>query len=252
MPRSQSRRPKAKCTQKKKRSASPIRGVSHFSRRAKRRLYCKLQLWLWRKRRERCGSWILSARTRARKLGSASLLRMKIPLGKNKSSAAPPVECNTADSEDGHGCRQKSLPGLCESGQNAVTDTDVSEGNTPVPKVAQLSPKKATKATTDSPKKCPSVKPQNGGDACELTPHFKKPRTQVQTQRPEDNGPSGHSPTVSAGQDVTANGGTDESKSTASLQGVISLQVLKKSIHGRSVFTFHPFAFNPFFQSCFR
>ncbi|XP_061550079.1 sentrin-specific protease 5-like isoform X1 [Phycodurus eques] len=33
---------------------SSIKGVSHLSRRAKRRLYFKLQMWIWRKRRENC------------------------------------------------------------------------------------------------------------------------------------------------------------------------------------------------------
>uniref|UniRef100_A0A1A8S2Q8 SUMO1/sentrin specific peptidase 5 n=1 Tax=Nothobranchius rachovii TaxID=451742 RepID=A0A1A8S2Q8_9TELE len=37
-----------------KKFMSSIKGVSHLSRWTKRRLYCKRQLWLWRRRRERC------------------------------------------------------------------------------------------------------------------------------------------------------------------------------------------------------
>lgn len=44
---------------------SSVKDVSHLSRRAKRRLYCKVQLWMWRKRRERCRYAMFRATRRA-------------------------------------------------------------------------------------------------------------------------------------------------------------------------------------------
>ncbi|TWW72816.1 Sentrin-specific protease 5 [Takifugu flavidus] len=42
-----------KCLKRRKELMSSIRGVSHFTRRTKRRLYFKLQLWMWRKRQKK-------------------------------------------------------------------------------------------------------------------------------------------------------------------------------------------------------
>lgn len=47
---------------------SSVKGVSHLSRRDKRRLYYKLQFWLWRKHSKRCRIW--KVRTRRRRCGS--------------------------------------------------------------------------------------------------------------------------------------------------------------------------------------
>ncbi|XP_029930340.1 uncharacterized protein LOC115375138 [Myripristis murdjan] len=47
----------------RRRLMSSVRRVSHSSRRAKRRLCCKLQLWMWRKRRRaNCHFWIFKAK----------------------------------------------------------------------------------------------------------------------------------------------------------------------------------------------
>ncbi|XP_077414517.1 sentrin-specific protease 5-like [Vanacampus margaritifer] len=55
---------KVKCLKQTKESMYSIKGVSHLSRRAKRRLYCKWQMWMWRKWREKCFLCL----TRSRKL----------------------------------------------------------------------------------------------------------------------------------------------------------------------------------------
>ncbi|XP_007554936.1 sentrin-specific protease 5-like [Poecilia formosa] len=47
---------------------SSVKGVSHLSWRDKRRLYYKLQFWLWRKRSKKCRFW--KVRTRRRRCGS--------------------------------------------------------------------------------------------------------------------------------------------------------------------------------------
>ncbi|KAM4729088.1 sentrin-specific protease 5-like [Anableps anableps] len=53
---------KAKCLNRRRAFMSSVKGVSHLSRRDKRRLYYKLQFWLWRKRSERCRFWMVRSR----------------------------------------------------------------------------------------------------------------------------------------------------------------------------------------------
>uniref|UniRef100_A0A1A7W8N0 SUMO1/sentrin specific peptidase 5 n=1 Tax=Iconisemion striatum TaxID=60296 RepID=A0A1A7W8N0_9TELE len=82
----QNHRRKVKSLQKKK-FMSSIKGVSHLSRWTKRRLYCKLQLWLWRKRRERCRLLMFSGRrhTSGTCTDSASNSSLKPQLQKTKN-----------------------------------------------------------------------------------------------------------------------------------------------------------------------
>lgn len=54
-----------KCLKRREGSMSSIRGVSHFTRRTKRRLYFKLQLWMWRKRQKKCSFAFFRAKKQA-------------------------------------------------------------------------------------------------------------------------------------------------------------------------------------------
>lgn len=54
-----------KCLKRRKGLTSSIRGVSHFTRRTKRRLYFKLQLWMWRKRQKKCSFALFRAKKQA-------------------------------------------------------------------------------------------------------------------------------------------------------------------------------------------
>ncbi|XP_005752555.1 sentrin-specific protease 5 isoform X2 [Pundamilia nyererei] len=85
MHRAQSQRSKAKYLKRRKGSISLINGVSHMSRRAKRRLYCKLQLWMWRKWREKCHFGIFRAKKR---FGSSPGLSLKTQKNKRKAYQA--------------------------------------------------------------------------------------------------------------------------------------------------------------------
>ncbi|XP_039878209.1 LOW QUALITY PROTEIN: sentrin-specific protease 5-like [Simochromis diagramma] len=106
MHRAQSQRSKAKYLKRRKGSISLINGVSHMSRRAKRRLYCKLQLWMWRKWREKCHFGIFRAKKR---FGSSPGLSLKTQKNKRKAyhalnAAKTPVlvsalGCDTGGSE---------------------------------------------------------------------------------------------------------------------------------------------------------
>lgn len=96
-----------KCLKRRKELMSSIRGVSHFTRRTKRRLYFKLQLWMWRKRQKKysfalfrakkqvcCSSSHLSVKTQKRQRGcqsgcpSSSFLQNTVPEGCSPAPAA--------------------------------------------------------------------------------------------------------------------------------------------------------------------
>ncbi|PWA17392.1 hypothetical protein CCH79_00011261 [Gambusia affinis] len=68
MEQTQSRWRKPKSLTRRRAFMSSVKGVSHLSRRDKRRLYYKLQFWLWRKHSKRCRIW--KVRTRRRRCGS--------------------------------------------------------------------------------------------------------------------------------------------------------------------------------------
>lgn len=82
---------------------SSVKGVSHLSRRAKRRLYCKLQLWMWRKRREKCYFGTFRTRRRPYRFGSGSCLSLKTQSQKTKrkcpTSVLPSHGCDTIASK---------------------------------------------------------------------------------------------------------------------------------------------------------
>lgn len=64
---------------------SSIRGVSHFTRRTKRRLYFKLQLWMWRKRQKTCSFALF----RAKKQVCCSTPRLSVKTQKRQKDCQP-------------------------------------------------------------------------------------------------------------------------------------------------------------------
>lgn len=261
MHRIQSRRRKAKYLMRKKGFMSSVKGVSHLSRRAKRRLCCKLQLWMWRKRREKCRFWVLRAKKRACGISSSPCLSVKTQKNKSKvpthhipnveSSVSTPAlvsppGCDTEDTLRGQDC----LLNLCESVslsetfsassslQNLVTDTNVSADNVSqtAPTATEPSEKTETLAQlseitdTFSHTVTPLL---STSDACGSTAHLKEQRTTVPAQRLEVDGPSGQFPAVTPGQNRAKNRDTDErisSKKTTSSQ--MDGRLLTKDIHG--------------------
>lgn len=238
MHRKQSNRRKAKYLKREKGSMSSIKGVSHLSRRTKRRLYCKLQLWMWRKRREKCRFAIFRAKKQACGISSSSssCLSVKTRPQKNKSNVVSSLGCDTGGLE-GTLRRQNCLQKLCQTGslsetfvassfsQNVVTDANVSAGNIALP------------AATMNDEPLLSI----DNDACGLTTHFKEPRTLELSQSLEVEGPSGQLTTAPPGQDQAANINTDEritGNKTTSCESDASLNVLIKDVHGRSFFFF--------------
>ncbi|KAM9844564.1 sentrin-specific protease 5-like isoform 2-T3 [Aulostomus maculatus] len=207
MHQTQSCQNKAKCIKRRKDFMSSVKGVSHFTRRAKRRLYCKLQLWMWRKRREQCrfgltlgkklvsGSFgtSLTLKTHSRKS------KIKVPNVKNSevshSALASPVGCASEDSADTPR-GQNVLLTLCESAASSescmtskslhsrVTETsNFTISQTPTTGMVPSQGIETFSETTENPEPSLAVRPlksKDGGE-CGLVTHFlhKKQRTMI-------------------------------------------------------------------------
>lgn len=235
---------------------SSIKGVCHLSRRAKTRLYCKLQLWMWRKRREKCRFAIFRTKKQAGGISSSSCLSVKAQPRKNNGNTVSPLGCDAGHCLDDTLRKQNSLLKLCRSGsasekfaassssQNVVTDV----GNAATAAATMPSPKRETLAhlneLKDPLKRSHTVKPllSIDSDACGLTTHFKEPKAEEPSQSFEVDGALGQLTPAPPGQDQAADVNTDERatrKQTTSFKTDASLNVLTKDIHGR--FFFHLF-----------
>ncbi|GAA6222546.1 sentrin-specific protease 5-like [Lates japonicus] len=266
MHRTQSLRSKAKYLKRRKGFMSSVNGVSHLSRRAKRRLYCKLQLWMWRKRREKCRFGIFRAKKRACGIssGSSPCLSLKAQSQKNKrkvttyrmsnlgnsqartSAVVSPIGCDTEASEDkptGQNCQLKLHESVSlsetliasSSLQNQGTDRNVAAGT-----VTQTTPPRRTETfgqfceIANASKCSQTVKPllSTDSEACGGITKFKVPRTMTPTQRLEVDWPSGQHTTITPDQDQAPNRDADERFTSKRFsQTDVSLKALTKDIH---------------------
>ncbi|XP_054452279.1 sentrin-specific protease 5-like [Anoplopoma fimbria] len=265
MHRTQSHRGKAKYLKKKKGFLSSVKGVSHLSRRAKRRMCCKLQLWMWRKRREKChfGTYKAkkracgissgpchSVKTQSQKINSKDPVYRTPKLERSVRTSVPvsPLGCDTGDSDTLRG--QNSLLNLCDSVSlsetliastslhNLVMNTNVSPGKISQIEQTATVPSQKTETSvqlseiTDPLKLSHTVKPplSTDSDAGLLTAHFKEPRTMVPVQRLDVDGPSGQFTAVTPGQDQDTNRDTDE-RITCKKTSQTDVSLLRKEIH---------------------
>ncbi|XP_056277732.1 sentrin-specific protease 5-like [Pseudoliparis swirei] len=247
---------KAKYLKNKKEFLSSIKGVSHHSRRAKRSMCYKLQLWMWRKRRENPHFGIFRGKRGACGISSGPCHSVMPKSRKNKSIVpmhltpdlenslgtpvlVSPLGCDTGESDTLRG--QNSLLKLCDSvslSEMLIMDTYVSADHLSkiVPTAMVPSQKNEISVQlseiTEPSKLSHTVKPplSTDSDACVLPAHFKDPRTMEPVQKLEVDGPSGQFTTVAPSQDQATNRGTDKriiSKNTS--QTDVSL--LRKEIH---------------------
>ncbi|XP_063317434.1 sentrin-specific protease 5-like isoform X2 [Pelmatolapia mariae] len=158
MHRAQSQRSKAKYLKRRKGSISLINGVSHMSRRAKRRLYCKLQLWMWRKWREKCHFGIFRAKKR---FGSGSGPGLSLKTQKNKRKAyhalnaaktsvlVSALGCDTRGSEDPLKRQNQDVNTDAAADSNTCEDITQSRepGTTPAQRLEVGSPSAQTAGT---------------------------------------------------------------------------------------------------------
>lgn len=147
-----------KCLKRRKGLTSSIRGVSHFTRRTKRRLYFKLQLWMWRKRQKK---------------SSFALFRAK----KQACGGSPRLAEKTHK-------RQKA----CQPGgpSSSSLQGHVPEGDASAP-AAQTGGPAGAGESTDLP---PNARPRLNTDhnARRKTPHDKETRTLEPSERSEADG----------------------------------------------------------------
>ncbi|XP_026170290.1 sentrin-specific protease 1-like [Mastacembelus armatus] len=264
MHRTQSHQSKAKCLRRRKEFMSSVTGVSHLSRRAKRRLYCKLQLWMWRKRREKCyfgffrakkqaGGPYLSLKTQSqknkRKVSACRTLKLE-NLQSGTSVVASPLGCGTEASDGmlrGQNCLLKPVESTAlsqsitasSSLQNQVTDSNVTAAVVSQTTPTETAPSQRTDAflqfceTVDPSKLSDTVHPllRTDSDACVGVAQFKVPRTMITPQRLEVDNPSGQLTAVTPGQDQAPNRGADERITSKKSQADVSLRALAKDIH---------------------
>lgn len=251
-----------------------IKRVSHLSRKAKRRLYCKLQLWMWRKRREKCCFGIFRTKRQACRFrsGSGHCLSAKTHSQKNKrrcplqhtinhtTSAVVALRgCDTEDSEN-RITEQNCLLKACESEsepevfiasshlQNHVMDTDVTAVTiSPTVLTATVLPQRTETFVqcceiTDASEHSQTV---TDGDACGSINPFKIPTKVTPPQGLQVESPSGQH-TVNPGQDQDPNIDAEERiASKNARQADVSLADLSKGIHGMYTLIF-------LYQSCFK
>lgn len=231
MHRAQSQRSKAKYLKRRKGSISLINGVSHMSRRAKRRLYCKLQLWMWRKWREKCHFGIFRAKKR---FGSSPGLSLKTQKNKRKayhtlnaaktSVLVSALGCDTGGSEAPRKRQNQDV----NTDAAAGTDGETITGETLV-HISEI---------REPLRHCHSIQSPLNADSytCEDVTQSRVPGT-IPAQRLEVGSPSAQT-AGTPGQDQSTVTDTDEtisSKKTVSLHTDVSLNALTKDIHGMCI-----------------
>ncbi|XP_074545034.1 sentrin-specific protease 5-like [Halichoeres trimaculatus] len=255
MHRTKSDQGRAKRLEKKKRLMSSIKGVSHLSRRAKRRLYFKLQLWMWRRWKVKCNSRVHRTKKQAcaspgscRSVKTQSLkskikaLAFHTPHMNNAEVGTSSRVCGNGESEEP--LREKNFllsqsesisptetPPLLSSSQNLLMDTNASSGNVgetvpPQKEDTLLEPIKRT----DSLEEPHAVKPLSPS-----TTNLKDIKTVVSPRRSEIDSPLGQMTPVTPCQDRTTNTKANEkitSRKRTSSQADVSPKILTKEIHG--------------------
>ncbi|XP_037132580.1 sentrin-specific protease 5-like isoform X1 [Syngnathus acus] len=87
---------------------SSIKGISHLSKRSKRRLYCKLQLWMWRKQREKYFWNLIGGRKLVPIWRTRSCLNIKAQSLKSKRKVPEQSQIKTATPDPDPKCASKT------------------------------------------------------------------------------------------------------------------------------------------------
>lgn len=190
---------------------SSIKGVSHLSRRAKRRLYCKLQLWMWRKRREKCRFAMFKGKKQTRLISPSSRTQG------GRSNVVTSLGCDSGVLE-GTPKRNDSTHKPREHGSRSemFASSAVADAYVPTSSV-MASPGAKTEAQqreiTNHSRLSQTVKPLSEI----FPPLFKEPTTLELSQRLKVNGVLGPLRSAPLDQEWAANG--------TAVQGIISKTV---------------------------
>lgn len=206
----------AKHLRRIKGSVSSVKGVSHLSRRAKRRLYCKLQLWMWRKRRERCRYAMFKATRRTCSAG--------VHTRADQSNAVSSVMRHAGESEDAlksHGGQQQ----LQEHGRQSQVSlySAVKDARAPVSRHREIANHRVFSHTAE-----PTLESGPQGK----TPRLKEPTTQGDSQRLKDSGAFGHLRSTPLMREQAAAVSTVEPTMSETVHGDADLHSLRSGIEG--------------------
>lgn len=187
---------------------SSIKGVSHLSRRAKRRLYCKLQLWMWRKRREKCRFAMFKGKKQTCLISPSS----RTQGGRSNVVSSNPLGCDSGVLE-GTPKRHDSTHKPCEHGSRSEMFTNSPVTDAYVPTLCVPVSSGAKTEITNHSRLSQTVKPLLET----FPPLFKEPTTLELSQRLKVNGVLGPLSSSPLDQERAANGNA--------VQGIISKMV---------------------------
>ncbi|XP_029380959.1 sentrin-specific protease 5-like [Echeneis naucrates] len=258
---------RAKFFQRKKGFMSSVKGVSHLSRRAKRRWYFKLQLWMWRKRREKYHFGIFRNKKRMCKTssGSDSCLNLKEQSQKNKrkvhthpTTSSGNLQARTTAVVSSFGCdaevskatfrgqdclqRPRESVSLSEtviapgSLHKQVINTNIAAAPAMQSALSQRTETSRKFCENAESSKCScTVKPALSAEGsvanCRICP-FKAQRTMISPQTSGVDCPAGQLLPVAPGQGPAPVRDTDPRlKSKKSYQADVNLKTLTKDIH---------------------
>lgn len=188
-------------------SMSSVKGVSHLSRRAKRRLYCKLQLWMWRKRRERCRYALFKATRRA--------CLVDVHTQADQSNAVSSVVCPAGESED----TLKRRGRRSEMSLNSA----VKDVCAPVSRHREIGNRPVFSQTAE-----PLLESGPQGK----TSRSKEPTTQGVSQRLKDSGAFGHLSSTPLKREQAAVVSTVKATMSETVHGDADLHSLRNGIQG--------------------
>lgn len=215
-----------------------IKRVSHQSGKAKRRLYFKLQHWMWRKRwEEKCSFRKFTIKSQASRTRTSSIpyLISKKLLRKNKrrcsrrctlnhTSAAVPLPACTIDASENIHVKSLLKPCDSDSVSEAFVDSGYLENHVTDTHIAAVTISQTVQAATET-----FVRGCETADSSNVT---EAPRKVILPQRLEVESLSGQL-TVPTGHDRAPNTDTEKRiPSTQYSQADVSLTALVKDIHG--------------------
>lgn len=211
---------------------SSIKGVSHLSRRAKRRLYCKLQLWMWRKRREKCRFAMFKGKKQTRLISPSS----RTQGGRNNIVSSNPLGCDSRVL-GGTPKRHDSVHKPCEhsSRSEAFADSAVTDAYVPT-----LSVMVSAGAKTEAQQREITNHSRLSKTAEPLLetfpPLFKEPTTLELSQRLKFNGVLGPLSSAPLDQERAANGNAVQGIISKTVHTDADLHALRNYIQGGFLF----------------
>lgn len=211
---------------------SSIKGVSHLSRRAKRRLYCKLQLWMWRKRREKCRFAMFKGKKQTRLISPSS----RTQGGRSNVVSSNPLGCDSGVLE-GTPKRHDSTHKPREHGTRSETFANSAMTDAYVPTLSVTASSGAKTEAQQREITSHSRLSQTVEPLVEtFPPLFKEPMTLERSQRFKVNGVLGPLSSANLDQERAANGNAVQGIISKTVHTDADLHALRNYIQGGFLF----------------